>query len=472
MKVLKIGCVILCAIFTFLWSCSEKKPPKPEPVKYKWSILGYFNGNNPEDQAPDGHSYVIQDLQEMEQIDSTEEVQVVVMLGSTETDGNCKYYHVEPNGAEVLLDLGKRDMSDPATLRDFINYGVQKYPAEHYMLIINDQGGGWRGICSDKVNGDGDWMSLPELSAALSGFKFDIILFYAPLMASAEVAYQVKDFSDYMIASQFKWYPDNIMGSARWLPVLTENPSIRTLIFAHAITDSLFKTAQSISPVKKVHWVLISLPKISEVADDVSNLGRYLIDSTGSFWNEVWDAWEVSHNYDDTDSNSAHLRKFALEIQKQPNLNSIITNAAEDLASSIEDAVLAENMYPYYHDLDSLGSLSVYFPWNHDDFDSVDYAQLDFPVTNWDGFISVFIQSFSDNYAGTLSITSEPTGARVFLDGLDTGYDTDALIGGIFPGVFYTLKLVKLGYQDWVKYNVFFDPQETKVLHAKLIPSH
>ncbi len=411
---------------------------------------------------------MIKDLDSLEQIDSTEEVQVLVMLGSAKTDGNCKYYHVKMDTSEVLLDVGKPDMSNPVTLRDFIGYGMQNYPADHYMLIINDHGRGWKGICYDTINDANNWMSLPDLSYALSGFEFDIIWFYTPSMATAEVAYQIMDRAQYMIASQFKWYPDNIMGSTEWLPYLTDNPDIDAKSVAMKVTRAIYNAAQSISPYKHVHSILIHLPKIAQVATDVSNLGKDLIDSTGTFWNEVWDAWDASHisGYNDSESIFVDLREFARQIQSQPNLNSTIKNYADTLEDSIDEAVLAEFMHPDYP---NLGGISIHFPWNQDDFDSTSYVQLDFVTTNWHSFVSTFIQSFLGNYSGTLNISSKPTGARVFLNEEYTGDTTNVIIGGLFPG-YYILKLVKDGYQEKTR-DIRIVAQKTTFVHLNLVPS-
>ena len=239
-KTCRTAFICLIVLLTLILACGKKNGTKPEPTKYKWTILGYFDGNNPQDQTPEGHSYVIHDEQELEHIDSTQDIQVVVMLGSFKTGGNCKYYHIQSGldklpdsvSSEVLKDLGKTDMSDPTSLRDFISFGMDKYPADHYLLIIDDHAGGWKGLCSDQINGSGSWMSLSELSSALTGYDFDIIWFYTPSMATAEVAYQIKDRADYMIASQYKWYPEKIMGATIWLPYLTENPNVEARDFA------------------------------------------------------------------------------------------------------------------------------------------------------------------------------------------------------------------------------------------------
>lgn len=475
MKALKITLVFLALFFTLLAGCSKKNGPGNDLPDHKWTVLCYFDGNNSEDQTPGGHSFVIQDLQEMEQVGSTDEVQVVVMLGSFKTEGNCRYYHLEYHpdeppdiiSSEVLADLGKKDMSDPAILREFISYGAGNYPAEHYMLIISDHSGGWKGLCSDNVNGAGDWMSLPELSFALSGFYFDIVWLYAPSTATAEMAYQIKDRGEYMIASQFDSYPDSIMGSAQWLAQLTGSPDINIRDFARDVTAEICSTAQSISPFKHVHSVLIHLDKMEQLAADLAALGRVLVDSTGAFWNEVWDAWSVSHNYDELDSTVVDLRQFAREIQAKANLNPMIRTEADALRATVNDVVIADCMFPRY---DLIGGLSIHLPWNQLDFDSLNYVQLDLSATNWHGFVSTFINAFSSGFAGTLDIRSTPTGASVYLDGLYTGYETNCIISEIMPGL-YTLKLTKGGYLDYVKANFEIKPRVVTYWTVTLVPA-
>ena len=474
MRIHKATLVILIALLTLLSGCSKNGPGNDLP-DYKWSILCYFNGNNAEDQTPEGRSYVIQDLQELEQVGSTDQVQVVAMLGSFKTEGNCKYYHVEyhpnesPNviSSPVLLDLGKKDMSDPATLRDFIRYGVENYWSERYMLVISNHGAGWKGFCSDAINGDGNWMTLPELSSALSGFDFNIIWLYAPSMSSLEVGYQLRDRGDYLLASQFGTYPTNIMGSSVWLADLAGNPDQNSIILANTIAKEVYEAAQDISEDKRVHSALIGLSGMAQVAQDASDLGEALVSGAGAFWGDVWDAWAASHVYDELDSATVDLRNFARQIKANTNLNLIIRSDAEDLDASIHEAVVAQHMHPQWY---SIGGLSVHFPWNQADFDSLDYAQLDFAQTEWDSFISIFIQSFSSDFAGTLDITSTPIGARVYLDGVYTGYETHAVIGGILPGK-HEIKLTKEGYLDYVYSDLEIKPRVTTYHWGKLQPT-
>jgi hypothetical protein len=286
-------------------------------------------------------------------------------------------------------------------------------------------------------------------------------------MSTVEVGYQLKDRGDYMIASQFDSYPTSIMGSGVWLADLAGNPDQNSIILAHTVAEEVYNAAQSISEDKHVHSVLIDLPEMAQVAQDASDLGEALVSGAGAYWSDVWDAWGASHNYDELDSTVVDLRKFAGEIQGKTNLNLIIRSDAEDLSSSVNEAVLAQHMHPQQ---DLIGGLSIHLPWNQTDFDSLDYAQLDLSETEWDSFLSTFIQSFSGNYAASLQISSSPTGAKVFLNEVDTGYETNALITGILPGR-YTVKLTKEGYRDFVQQNVILDPGQTRLFHAVLIPS-
>jgi len=116
------------------------------------------------------------------------------------------------------------NMSDPKTLRDFIEWGVKKYPAQHYMLIVSDHGAGWEGAVEDKSHKG--WMDLPDIKKAIAGAeettgeKLDVLGFDACLMAQAEAAYELKDAADLMLASEEEiggegWNYSQVLGKAK-----------------------------------------------------------------------------------------------------------------------------------------------------------------------------------------------------------------------------------------------------------------
>jgi hypothetical protein len=444
--------IALMVLAIFLSPGCSKKSTKPEPPKYQWTILGYFDGNNLQDLDPvTSGSYVIQDVQEMEQVGSTKDVQVIVMVSSIKTEGNCNYYFIEkylnePSdsiSSKILDSLGKEDMSDPDTLRNFIKYGVEHYPAQHYMLIINDHGDGWKGVCSDQQNGDGEMMSLQELSTALSGSKFDIIVFNAPSMSLLEVAYQLKDKANYLVASQSKYPMQNILGSAKWLQGLIDNPDLSPRTLASNMVDSIYSTA--CNKYKENHIALINLSKVDALTSKVAALGNSLTMKAGAYWNEVFDAFNAGYFPDYDDSAFRDLKEFAKRIQDPLNhLDSAIKTDALAVEEITGEAVIKSLSWHSWHFYG--GGLSIHFPWKVSLFDSTDYVQLDFASSNWDVFLSHFILSISDCLGG-LEVRSDPDGAEIFLNGEDTGQKTNATIYGLLPGD-YLVKLVKPPYPD------------------------
>ena len=146
-------------------------------------------------------------------------------------------------------------MSDPDTLKNFIDYCETNYPAEKYDLILWDHGGGatggfaidWRRPQSDF---GGDAMSFAQIVDALKDNKvvdedadgtqdgtFDFVDFDACLMGSTEVALGVADYMDYLLVS-----PESIPGRGQmysgWLDMLGENPDANTYDLGKKLVDS------------------------------------------------------------------------------------------------------------------------------------------------------------------------------------------------------------------------------------------
>ena len=85
--------------------------------------------------------------------------------------------------------FGERNTGDPATLVDFVKWGVARAPAAHYVLQMWGHGGGLDGSQFDSESGD-DALTIPEMAAALGAAgmpTFDVVSYDNCLMAMAEV---------------------------------------------------------------------------------------------------------------------------------------------------------------------------------------------------------------------------------------------------------------------------------------------
>jgi hypothetical protein len=177
----------------------------------QWTVGVYMCADNGMNDAAD------LDIAEMKQVGSTEEVNVVVQVDRAARDPrpNCYRYFIRKDGADTLADLGELDMADPATLSGFADFLRSRYPADNYLLVLWDHGNGWypgygpsRAIFIDESHAHEMGVAGGELAQSMAGVKqalgrrVRILAFDACLMGMVEVAAEVRDACDYMLASE------------------------------------------------------------------------------------------------------------------------------------------------------------------------------------------------------------------------------------------------------------------------------
>lgn len=107
--------------------------------------------------------------------------------------------------------------SDPDKMKEVLGWIMSHYPADDYGLVIWGHGNGWvimndsvstsRAIAVDsgdnKVSDNGRWLNIPSLRMALSALPHPFKFIFADCcnMQNIEVAYELKDVTEYYIAS-------------------------------------------------------------------------------------------------------------------------------------------------------------------------------------------------------------------------------------------------------------------------------
>ena len=131
--------------------------------------------------------------------------------------------------------------SDPETLRAFINYCVDNFPAEKYDLIAWDHGGGpLSGFANDEFK-EGSVMGFEQIVDALktnkvtADGKFDFVDFDTCLLGSSEMALAFADYTDYYIASA-ELEPGTGQ-DYKWLTDLGADPKMDTFALGKKIVD-------------------------------------------------------------------------------------------------------------------------------------------------------------------------------------------------------------------------------------------
>jgi len=191
----------------------------------QWTVLVFINGDNDLEQS------ALDDMNEMEAVGSTDEVQVVVQIDRSEdytrADGDwteARRYLVQADSDErritspVLESLGEVDSGSADAVLDFVAWGAANFPAQRYLLVFWDHGDGWsfqpqtgadtKAISEDYDSGNhlsvagGDVTEVVEGAAAIFGQPIDLLGFDACNMQQWEVANSVIGAARYVVASQ------------------------------------------------------------------------------------------------------------------------------------------------------------------------------------------------------------------------------------------------------------------------------
>ena len=182
-----------------------------------WTVMIFMNGKN------NLSSYIKEDFNEMEVAGSNSRVNIVAELGcnsdSDTEDGS--YYSVNRYlvkhdtdmnkiNSPILQKLPGADMGDWKELAAFGKWAKENFPAKKYFLIVENHGSGWdkklradmsRGISYDDETGNN--INTPQLAMAIKEMGgVNIYGSDACLMQMAEVAYELKDITEYVVGSE------------------------------------------------------------------------------------------------------------------------------------------------------------------------------------------------------------------------------------------------------------------------------
>jgi len=238
----------------------------------RWLVMLYQDAD---DKILEHDIYI--DLNEAEKAGSSERVTVVAQFdryrGGFQGDGDwttAKRFLVKQDDdlnrvrSELVADLGEVNMSDPATLVDFVEWAVKNYPADRYALILSDHGMGWPGGWSDVdsarqvrssiplVSAIGDQLYLNELDEALGEIrqrtgleKLDFIGMDACLMAQVEVFSALAPHARVAVASE-EVEPAVGWAYTSFLEQLSANPDASPAELGKLVVNSYIKDDERI----------------------------------------------------------------------------------------------------------------------------------------------------------------------------------------------------------------------------------
>lgn len=180
----------------------------------EWTIMLYICGADLES----GSYLATSDIEEILKVrNQPEEVNIIIETGgayswSRKYNINASYlqrWHVA--NQELVLDesITRASMGSSNTFQSFIEWGLNKYPAEKTGVILWNHGGAMRGVCYDELY-NSDSLSNAEVNQAMGNAfnnigrteKLEWIGYDACLMAVQDIAEFNSRYFNYMVSSE------------------------------------------------------------------------------------------------------------------------------------------------------------------------------------------------------------------------------------------------------------------------------
>ncbi|SMP03365.1 hypothetical protein SAMN06265339_0116 [Desulfurobacterium pacificum] len=333
-------------------NCSE--------VNYRdWLVLIYMDGDNSLSSETGA------DLTELADVVYSPQVKVVVLKDTYGVTGGTIYDYNYTTASFDEIPVSEPDMGNSSTLVNFVESYAVKYPASNIALIMWDHGDGWRSINYDANyrvaaidETSNDYLFMHELREALQklesdGIKVNLIGFDECLMGSLEVFYDIKDYTDVIVASEVT-EPFDGWNYSYVMEAINNNPSLDAYGFGKAIVDA-YKKAYS-SGTDTYTMIAVKSSDVDALVKDINEFVDLLNNTT-------YDCFYSARQSQTTISDSLgaiDLGNFAYELGK-----CLSNTYVSDIINRIN------SFYKYVSD-SSVSGISIFFP-NSDEVAEYDY---------------------------------------------------------------------------------------------------
>ena len=320
-----------------------------EEEKADWTVLVYVCGTDLESEGAMA-SYNFGEIAKTYPNDS---VNVVIQTGGTrrwhteelgfELDPKkCNRLTYDEEGFKVVDELPLKNMASSKTLSDFLSWGAKEYPAEKYMLVMWDHGGGSEvGLLVDEFHNEAV-MSLPDFEKALD--KADVFLESVAvdccLMASLEMTQALQGHARYLTASE-ELEPDEGNAWGGWLQYLYDDPGCSGAELGRVICN---KTQQKYvelnddmsSTILTQSVVDISrIPAVNKAFDNYfTALGKIVRDPENYRLYKVYT--DLAEHYPDRSSGMVDL----VDLADKAKMTGLMDEESIGLHKAVENAVL------------------------------------------------------------------------------------------------------------------------------------
>ena len=410
------------------------------------TVMVYMNGSDLETNAGEATT----DIEEMISSGIGEKVNVIIQtMGTKEwqnydiSSKSAQTYKIEEGGLSLVRDnLGQLDCTAEGTLSEFIGFCKNNYPADRYIIVFWDHGGGpVYGFGYDEWQDDEEaGLTISEMASAFSknsDIHFDIIGMDCCIMASMETCYAFAPYCKYALLSED--FESGLGWSYKgWMSALEKDPGISTPLLGKYIVDDVITDNENNFGGDSA---CIGLFNVSTAKDLFNAWKTYAYKNEDVLLNtnysrmhkakgrsqNFWDFW--SFDVSDVTLSDYYISDILALMESIDNSS----KEAKDLTSALKAAVA---YYGHTSDKNELTGLAVSLPYGDPDFydklKSV-YKDIGFDdeYVDWlSGFVSSYgyedyfdFGNFDDNWGGWESYEEE-YGSNISSGGsCEYGYD-------------------------------------------------
>jgi len=368
----------------------------------QWTVLLYMCGTDLESEG----GAATNNLLELQDVQYDDNVNFIIQTGGTNTwqndlinPGYLQRFKSDADGLTLLDQRKLASMGDPSTLSDFLKWGIKSYPADRYMVLFWNHGGGSiAGVEFDEVF-DYDSLTLPELGEAFKevGQQFEIIGFDTCLMSTLENASTLSEYGNYMVASE-EYEPGGGWAYADWTQYLMDHPGANGKMVGKQICDTYYSKCEysgdddmatlAVVDLKKVPALVAAFDamatEMTGITDEITTLQDYV---RGAIRAENFGGNTDEEGY----TNMVDLGDLTI------NTEDVVSKTAEDVLTALFDAVVYD-----VHGMTraQANGLSVFFPLAVTKEECDSYAEVA-TSGNYLRFIEVVVSDWSVSDAGT-----------------------------------------------------------------------
>ncbi len=255
----------------------------------EWAVYWYLCGSDLESN----YGSATNDLAEMMEVQLPENVKIIIQTGGTSAWQNdvvsstaLQRFVYDQDGMKLVEELPSANMGDAQTLKDFLAFSKENYPAKHTAVTLWNHGGGSvTGAAFDELY-EMDSLSLAEMYQSFTEVfgenpqdqPVDIIGFDTCLMATVDVAYTFSDIGKYLVASQ-EVEPGNGWYYSGWMGAIAQNPAIEPLDLAKVICDSYVEGCKEVGTESNITLSVTDLSKVGNLIAAYDDFGKEALSS-------------------------------------------------------------------------------------------------------------------------------------------------------------------------------------------------